>query len=135
MTAAPAYKKWLNKAYEDELSAGSILKHADGAPSTVCFLSQQMGEKLLKALLQGVRIRFQKEHDLSKLGALLITKYPEVAEYENDFKLLNRFYIDARYPGDIEEFSFSDAEAAFAAALRIKDFVMQKIEIGVTPDK
>ncbi len=33
-------ERWLNKIQDDELSAKSILKHKDGSPSTVCFLSQ-----------------------------------------------------------------------------------------------
>ena len=45
------YKEWLDKANDDYLNAKSILNHKDGAPSGVCFLSQQLAEKCLKALL------------------------------------------------------------------------------------
>ncbi|MBI2459091.1 MAG: HEPN domain-containing protein [Parcubacteria group bacterium] len=42
--------RWVRKARDDELNIRSILKHRDGAPSGVCFLSQQMAEKYLKGL-------------------------------------------------------------------------------------
>lgn len=45
------YFEWLKKAEEDELSIGAILKENGGAPSTACFLAQQMAEKCLKSLL------------------------------------------------------------------------------------
>ncbi len=43
--------EWIKRANEDELSANVILKEEGGAPNTVCFLSQQMAEKYLKAFL------------------------------------------------------------------------------------
>ena len=43
-------QEWIAKAKDDELSIKAIIKEK-AAPSTVCFLSQQMAEKYLKALL------------------------------------------------------------------------------------
>jgi len=43
--------EWIKRADNDELNIVSILKHKDGEPSLTCFLSQQMAEKYLKALL------------------------------------------------------------------------------------
>lgn len=34
----------------------------------------------------------------------------------------------ARHPGDYPEFSMKDAKEAYEAALRVKDFVLEKIE-------
>ena len=44
-------REWLKKVKDDELNAASILRHRDGTPNGVCFLSQQMAEKCLKAFL------------------------------------------------------------------------------------
>lgn len=60
-------QEWFSKAAEDELSAGGILKDKDGAPSTVCFLSQQMAEKYLKGYLTFKNKKFPKIHDLANL--------------------------------------------------------------------
>ena len=42
------YASWFSKADEDELSVRAVLK--EGAPSTACFLSQQIAEKYLKGV-------------------------------------------------------------------------------------
>lgn len=54
------YQEWLKKAEDDELNAKSILKHRDGTPSGVCFLSQQIAEKCLKTLLVFNKKEFPK---------------------------------------------------------------------------
>ena len=59
--------EWIAKSRDDELNAASILRHRDGAPSGVCFLAQQMSEKLLKAFLVQERGNYPKIHSLPKL--------------------------------------------------------------------
>lgn len=58
---------WFGKADEDEISAQAVLKN--GSPSTACFLSQQIAEKYLKALLVFSNKPFPKIHDLTVLAA------------------------------------------------------------------
>ncbi len=41
------YLEWFRKADDDELSLTVILREG-GAPSTACFLAQQVAEKYLK---------------------------------------------------------------------------------------
>jgi HEPN domain-containing protein len=120
------YKEWFKKAEEDELSIAAILKEG-GANSTACFLSQQMAEKLLKGFLAYHKISFRKSHDLLELETLLLEKEPEIKNLHEDLKILNRYYIETRYPGDYPEFSFHDAEEAFVAAKSVKKFVLNKI--------
>lgn len=115
----------LTRARDDELSAVSIIKHKDGAPSTVCFLAQQMAEKFLKGLLVAEKKPLPKIHDLLQLGSLL--KGAVQACYA-DLILLNRYYIEPRYPGDYPEFGWKEAQEALDAALRIKKIV--RTEIG-----
>jgi len=119
-------KRWVKKSHEDELSAQSILKHRDGTPSVACFLCQQMAEKYLKALLIFLDLELVKSHDLIKLGSLLKEKMPEIKEIGNESAKLNRFYIEARYVGDYPDFNWQDAEEAFGAAKKIRDFVLKK---------
>lgn len=121
-------KEWLKKAYDDELNASSILKHRDGTPSGVCFMSHQMGEKYLKAFLVGKKKWFPKIHPLTTLTELCkeIDSSFEIIKDASIF--LNAFYIPTRYPGEIQEFNWKDAEEAFTAALKIKEFVLARVK-------
>jgi len=122
------YLKWFKKANEDELSVKSILDDRDGAPSTVCFLSQQIAEKYLKGLLVFFNKEFPKMHDLIDLEELILTFDQNIKEFEKDLDFLNRFYIESRYPGDYPEFNWNDAEEAYKGAKKIKEFVLNKIK-------
>lgn len=122
-----AHKEWIEKAVDDELNAQSILKHRDGAPSGVCFLSQQIAEKYLKALLIFHQKPFLKVHDLLDLETRLLDDEPEIKTLHEDLVVLNRYYIETRYPGDYPDFSWHDADDAFRAASSITNFVKEKI--------
>lgn len=120
------YLDWFKKAEEDELSIKAVLK--EGSPSTACFLSQQMTEKLLKGLLIFYKKEFPKMHDLLELKDLLLDVTSDIGQLHDHLKLLNRYYIEARYPDEQMEFSAQDAEEAFDAAMRVKDFVLGKVK-------
>ena len=122
-----AYEEWIMKAVDDELNAQSILTHRDGTPSGVCFLSQQIAEKYLKALLIFHQKPFLKVHDLLDLETRLLDKEPEIKTLHGNLVILNRYYIETRYPGDYPEFSWQDADEAFKAATNIANFVKQRI--------
>ena len=122
-------KEWIRKAYDDELNARSILKHRDGTPSGVCFLSQQMAEKLFKVVLILKQERFPKIHNLLKLLEIIIKFDNDFRELKKSAIILNEFYITSRYPDDLQEFSWEDAEEAFEATEKIKKFVLNKIKV------
>lgn len=115
-------KEWFRKAEDDLLSVRAILK--EGAPSTACFLSQQVAEKYLKGLLVFLNAPFPKVHDLLQLETLLASLSHDIRSIHNDLLLLNRYYIETRYPGDYPAFTIEEARAAFDAALRVRDFVL-----------
>ena len=120
-------RRWLKRAQEDELNIISILKHRDGTPGIVCFLSQQMAEKCLKTLLIFFDIELEKTHDLQKLTFLLKDHTLEIKNINKETTLLNRFYIETRYVGDFPEFLWSDAEKAYEAVKKVKELVLNKI--------
>lgn len=120
-------KEWFLKANDDELSAKDILNDKEGASSTVCFLSQQMAEKYLKGFLVFSGKRFPKIHDLDKLVKLCGEAESEFKKIKNEAKYLTDFYIATRYPGDYPEFFWQDAEKAFRSAMKIKEFVLDRI--------
>lgn len=121
--------RWVRKAKDDELNIRSILKHLDGAPSGVCFLSQQMAEKYLKAMLIFYDLELVKIHDLIKLISFLENNAPGIKVIDEEAALLNQYYIEARYVGNYPEFSWQDAEAALAAAEKIKEFILEKMKV------
>lgn len=120
-------EEWLKKAEEDEFVAKTILEE-EGFPSPICFHSQQLAEKILKALLISIKIKFPKSHDLVALAALIETKIPEIKNYQEEIKTLNQYYVETRYPGDYPEFTAEEAKEALGAATKIKDFVLEKIK-------
>ncbi|MDP3996024.1 MAG: HEPN domain-containing protein [bacterium] len=122
-----AHEEWIKKVADDELNAQSILTHRDGAPSGVCFLSQQIAEKYLKALLVFHQKPFLKVHDLLELETRLLEIEPDVKTLHQELVSLNRYYIETRYPGDYPDFSWQDADEAFKAASDIANFVKQRI--------
>lgn len=120
-------EEWLRRASDDERSAETLLREG-GIPNTICFLSQQMAEKYLKAYLVAKQSRFPKIHTLDKLLKLCIKLDSSLDELKEEALFLSDFYITTRYPGDYPEFSMKDANKAYQAALRVKDFVLAKIE-------
>ena len=121
------YIDWIKKADEDELAIKAILKEK-GPFSIACFLSQQMAEKYLKALLVFYNKPFSKVHDLIVLETLISKETLKIKQFHNYLKSLNRYYIETRYPGDYPEFFWDEAEEAYTAAKKIKEFVLKKIE-------
>lgn len=120
------WQAWIGKADEDDLSVQAVLK--EGAPSTACFLAQQMAEKYLKALLVYHDEEFAKVHDLLELETRLLKIEPKIRELHTDLEALNRYYIETRYPGDYPEFNLEEAKKAYEAALRVREFVVKRVE-------
>ncbi len=121
-------EEWIKKATDDELVGKSILKHRDSPPSIVCFHSQQMAEKYLKAFLVSRKKWYPKIHPLDTLWELCKRLDPSFNTVKKDCVFLTTFYAATRYPGDYPEFSFNECQTAFKAALRVKKFVLKKLE-------
>ena len=116
-------RQWIEKAEEDLLNAEHTLILGEDCPlGTVCFHGQQCAEKYLKALLTFHGADFPKTHDLLDLhnhvpeSAKVIINLTELSE-------INRFSVEARYPGDWEPITRSDAENAVSVACKIREAV------------
>ncbi|OGF21734.1 hypothetical protein A2Y83_01210 [Candidatus Falkowbacteria bacterium RBG_13_39_14] len=120
------YQEWIKKAQDDELTCISILKHRDAPPNGVCFMSQQMAEKSLKAFLVYTKKQFPKTHALEYILSLCMDIALSFNALKEEAIFLDSLYVETRYPGDFPEFTWKDAEEAFAAAEKIKNFVMEK---------
>lgn len=119
--------EWIEKADEDLLSLGSLLKHQEGSPSTGCFLAQQAVEKLLKAILVFYKAEFEKIHDLIALLNRVKSYEPEIEKFIENITIITRYYIETRYPGDYPEFTWEECQKAFEVANEIRKFVQAKL--------
>jgi HEPN domain-containing protein len=89
---------------------------------TVCFHAQQCVEKYLKALLTYLSIDFPKIHDIGDLTDFLPSHLrPPLSEVEQE--RLTDYAIEARYPGDWEPITRSDAEDMVAIAHRVREAI------------
>jgi HEPN domain-containing protein len=90
--------EWIKKAQEDFEFARINLEEEIPFFSQICFHFHQAAEKYLKAFIVANNLEFKKIHDLIILLKLCKAKQPQLDSISEDCKLLNRFYIDTRYP-------------------------------------
>lgn len=115
--------EWIRRAEDDETNCRSILRHKDGTPAGVCFLAQQMAEKLLKVFLLEKTTTYPHIHDLVELAHVADDAAPGIVEQLKEHVIrLQPYYVSTRYPADIplEEFTWTMAEEALYSALEIK---------------
>jgi HEPN domain-containing protein len=125
------FSEWAKSGENDELNIVSIMKHRDGTPSMVCFLSQQMGEKYLKGLLLVYSDDYPKIHSLNKIMALLKPyNFDTEMSLKKEIAILDAFYVETRYVSDVplENYTWKMAEEAYEAAKKIKELVLKKID-------
>jgi len=116
-------KEWLDKADEDLHFSISIIEDSTFY-AQICFHFHQAAEKYLKAVVIAFELEFKIIHDLPVLLKTCIPKQSRLSVLEEDCKLLNRFYIDTRYPVHWPtKYSKEEAIKAKAAAQRIHDTV------------
>ena len=120
-------RQWVARAEDDLLNAEHTLTLQDRCPvGTVCFHAQQCAEKYLKALLICRGIEFPKTHDLVVLLNHLGSD-PGLELRVEEVQPLNRFPIEARYPGDWEPIDMQEALEAVVSARRVREAVRKAL--------
>ncbi len=118
-----ALQQWVEKAEHDLRTAEHTLTLKEDCPfDTVCFHCQQCVEKYLKALLIAHAIEPPKIHDLGSLWKLIPSGALPGLEV-GEIVPLNRYTVEARYPGDWEEITRPAAEVAVAIARQAREAV------------
>jgi HEPN domain-containing protein len=116
-------RRWVEKAENDLRNAENTLKmKADCPLDTVCFHAQQCAEKYLKALLVLRGSEFPRTHDLM----VLLNRLPKNIGLRLDAKdihPLDRYSVEARYPGGWEPIDRKEAEDAVSLARKTRDAV------------
>jgi HEPN domain-containing protein len=113
-------ERWAVKADNDLRNAEHTLLLEQDCPfDTVCFHAQQCAEKYLKALLIAKGTEPPRTHDLR----LLLSKLPvtTASRFEVERLLvLNRYSVEARYPGDWEPITREEAQEAVELARTVR---------------
>lgn len=92
--------RWFLQA-EDDLKFVSWIRSEGVFFDKGCFLSQQAGEKVLKACLYATGKRFVIGHSLMQLILELEKKDNMFRGLMSEAKRLDRFYIPTRYPNGL----------------------------------
>jgi HEPN domain-containing protein len=122
-------KLWLIKAFEDYMSIKTLLDSPlmEYTTSIICFHSQQMVEKLLKAFLTYHNIQFPRTHLLETLRQICLELDEE---FQNlNFKNLSIYAVEVRYPDEFDIPPIEEANECVEIALQIKDFILNKLNI------
>ena len=113
-------RQWVERAEEDLTNAEHTLTLHEHCPlTTVCFHAQQCAEKYLKALLTFYAVQFPKTHDLAEL-LRLVPETGALAMSLKEIAIINRYAIEARYPGDWEPITRAEAERAVTIARTVR---------------
>ncbi|MHC4505407.1 MAG: HEPN domain-containing protein [Planctomycetota bacterium] len=116
-------REWVVKAEHDLATARQALRIEDDRPcDTIAYLAQQCAEKYLKALLVSHGTDLPRTHDLTVL-ATMAREDAGLAINTSDVKVINRYAVEARYPGDWEPVLDDDAAEAVDAALKVREAV------------
>jgi HEPN domain-containing protein len=113
---------WLRSAQADLDTITAIMNQPHLTP-VAAFHAQQCVEKCLKALIEETDIEVRKTHNLLTLKAA-IDGHRRLDLDEDMLSLLNKLYIDSRYPGSFGLLpagapTLEDAEQFFAFAIDV----------------
>lgn len=117
---------WLQKADEDFGFASSCLADELEYFGHICFHFQQGAEKYLKSFIVVHDLPLRKIHNLLVLLDACCTVDSSLEELREPCRLVNRYYIDTRYPVHWPtKFTKADAEEAQQAVGNIKERIAQ----------
>ena len=119
------YQQWILKAEDDVRWAENDFKSK--LYEEVCFISQQIIEKSLKAFLIYKKQHLLKIHDLPALLARCIQIDESFSQFEDACKKITEYYIETRYPGVDFQATEKMAAEAVNQAKEIFEFVKQKL--------
>ena len=120
-------RPWIEKAENDLLNAEHTLTLERHCPyDTVCFHAQQCAEKYLKGLLVSLGVRFRRTHDLGFLIGLVRMR-TSLKISTQAVLMLNRYAVEARYPGPWEPYTDDEARAALANARLVRRVIRDQL--------
>ncbi|NCP16802.1 HEPN domain-containing protein [bacterium] len=120
--------EWIEKAEGDYATAQRELRARKYVNyDAVCFHTQQMAEKYLKAFLFKNNVDFPKIHNLRELLELSLPLDASLDLHRDLLIQLDRYAVRYRYPGASAE--REEAKEAVRVAAQIRAVMRQKLEI------
>jgi HEPN domain-containing protein len=128
-----AVREWVEKAEGDFRSAAREMR-ARKAPNydLSCFCAQQCAEKYLKAVLQPLGLAVPRTHDLPKLLASAVPRFPELRLLQSRLEALAAYAVDFRYPGTSATKALAQRAYQDCATVRGAIRVLLKLPTGKT---
>ncbi len=126
-------RAWLTKALMDLLAAEHLLQVAPPLLGGAVFHCQQVGEKTLKAFLAWHDEPFRKTHNLEELGQQVLAFDAVLLPLVDRVGDLTKYAWKYRYPGEPQEPSRQEAEAALALAREVYEAVLSRLPEEVRP--
>ncbi len=122
---------WLLKAENDLKAAEGIFGYYEQPPTdTICYHCHQVAEKALKGYFVYREIPLSKTHDLITLLNIGLSKDKTLEILRNELKVLNKYYIEAKYPPDMPiEYPKDEAYEAINKARLVFETIKNKIKI------
>jgi len=124
-------RRWVDKAENDLRNAECVMSFAEDCPTdTVCFHCQQRAEKYQKALLISRGVTFPRTHDL----VVLLNFAVRTAGLNlpiGQAQPLNRYSIEARYPGSWDPIDAREAAEALNMAKSVREIVRSVLSADV----
>ena len=125
-------RAWLKKAENDLLATENSIEAK--LYDIASFHAQQCAEKYLKAFLTYHEIEFEKTHAIEDLLLLASQIDDTFAEMIEEGKKLTPYAVEIRYPLLIEEPSEEKAKQLLRIAIKIKELVLNKLQLGEKND-
>lgn len=126
-TDSNRYFDWLERAGEDIHVAGKLLD----CPETMnacAFHCQQCGEKALKGYILFKTDRHVDGHNLTWLCRQAINQDRKFVEWLDESVVLNRYYIETRYPADMPlTITQKDVNNAYDMASSMYKFICEQV--------
>ena len=121
-------EEWRKEAEDDFLFALANLEEGVTFFSKICFHFQQAAEKYLKLYIIVYDLGFLQIHDLLELLKICEAHDPNFLKIRESCVLLNRYYIETRYPVHWPtQYNENTAKEARKAAEQIRDFVGSRL--------
>ncbi len=120
-------RPWFTKAAHDLRAAEVLLGASPPLLGEVAFHCQQAAEKAMKGYLSWHDIPFGKTHDLAAIGGLCVGGDPSLEPLCRRAERLTVFAWAFRYPGDPEEPTRDEAEAAFHLAQEVCEAFLSRL--------
>jgi HEPN domain-containing protein len=122
--------QWIEKAEHDLIAAKLIIDHQPLILDVACFHCQQAVEKYLKTFLIFKETEFPRTHNLDLLVKNCTTH--ESAFAAIDFKNLEDFAVQGRYPHDFLQPNADETREFYKIAEAVRVLVLK--EIGGVPE-